>query len=195
MFLKGRSIIWLMVYGSLTKSWKFRFFFCWRFSCHHHFRHWSQFGTDFSEMYKGLIFMAVWQQVIGFSNRANIFDCDGGTYIYLDFKKRSLSNFSSILNKVIMQLCFILIIFFSSACIIQNESSISQTSYRTMVSTTCFQLFKTQTIYGGRVVENNNNNKKKRRKKKTKNKKKKKTKNEMHGDVPVSNMWYAFRAL
>ena len=34
-----------------------------------------------------------------------------------------------------------------------NESSISQASYRTMVLTICFQLFKTQPYYGGRVVE------------------------------------------
>ena len=50
---------------------------------------------DFSEMNKDadLIFISVWQQMIGFSNRANSFDCDGGPYSYLDFKKWSLSNF------------------------------------------------------------------------------------------------------
>ena len=41
-----------------------------------------------------------------------------------------------------------------------------------MALTICFQLFKKQTIYGGRVVE----------------------KNEMHVDVPVSDMQQAFRA-
>ena len=41
-----------------------------------------------------------------------------------------------------------------------------------MVVTICFQLLKTQTIYGGSVYEN---------------------KNEMHGDVPVSDMRHAFR--
>ena len=39
------------------------------------------------------IFTAVWQQMIGFSNMSNLFDCDGGTYSYLEFKKWSLSNF------------------------------------------------------------------------------------------------------
>ena len=43
-----------------------------------------------------LIFIAVWQQMIGFSNMAYLFDLDGGPYSYLDFKKWSLSNFSSI---------------------------------------------------------------------------------------------------
>ena len=35
--------------------------FCWRFSCHHHFRHRSQSGPDFSEMNNDadLIFKAV----------------------------------------------------------------------------------------------------------------------------------------
>ena len=60
-----------------------------------------------------------------------------------------------------------------------NKSSISQASYRTMVLTICIQLFKKQTIYGGRVVEK---------------KKKKKKKNEMNGDVPVSERRHAFRA-
>ena len=54
-----------------------------------------------------------------------------------------------------------------------NESSISQASYayRTMVLTICFQLFKKQTIlcrYGG-------------------------WKNDMYGDVPVSDMQHEFR--
>ena len=40
-----------------------------------------------------------------------------------------------------------------------------------MVLIICIQLFKKQTIYGGRVVENN----------------------EMQGDVPVSDMRHAFR--
>ena len=40
-----------------------------------------------------LIFTAVWQQTIGFSDMANLFDCDGGPYSYLGFKKWSLSNF------------------------------------------------------------------------------------------------------
>ena len=57
--------------------------------------------------------------------------------------------------------------------LLPNESSISQASYCTMVLTICFQLFKKQTIYGGRVVETN----------------------EMHGDVPVSDMRHAFCAL
>ena len=48
----------------------------------------------------------------------------------------------------------------------------SQASYRTLVLTICFQLFKKQTIYGDRVVE----------------------RNEMNGDEPVSNMRHAFRA-
>ena len=39
-----------------------------------------------------LIFIAVWQQMIGFSNMANLFDLDDGPYIYLAFKKWSLSN-------------------------------------------------------------------------------------------------------
>ena len=52
-----------------------------------------------------------------------------------------------------------------------NESSISQASYCTMVFTICFQLFKKQPFCGGRVVE----------------------KNEIHGEVPVSDMRHAFR--
>ena len=55
-----------------------------------------------------------------------------------------------------------------------NESAISQASYRTMILTICFQLFKKQIIlwrYMCRVVE----------------------KNEMYGDVPVSDMRQAFR--
>ena len=40
-----------------------------------------------------LIFIAEWQQMIGFSNTANLFDLDCGLYSYLDFKKWSLSNF------------------------------------------------------------------------------------------------------
>ena len=61
--------------------------FCWRFSCHHHFRHRPQPGPDFSKI------DLVWQQMIDFSNIANLFDSDGGSYSYLDFKKWSLSNF------------------------------------------------------------------------------------------------------
>ena len=54
-----------------------------------------------------------------------------------------------------------------------NESPISQASYLTMVSTICFQLFKIQPIlWSSRVVE----------------------KNEMNGDVPVSDRRHAFRA-
>ena len=34
-----------------------------------------------------LILIAVWQQMIGFSNMANLFDLDGGPYSYLDLKK------------------------------------------------------------------------------------------------------------
>ena len=34
-----------------------------------------------------LIFIVVGQQMICFSNVANLFDCDGGPYSYLDFKK------------------------------------------------------------------------------------------------------------
>ena len=34
-----------------------------------------------------LIFIAVRQQLIGFSNMANLFDLDGGPYSYIDFKK------------------------------------------------------------------------------------------------------------
>ena len=60
-----------------------------------------------------------------------------------------------------------------------NKISISQASYRIMILTICFQLFKKYTIlwrYGGWK------------------KKKKKKKNEMHGDVPVSDMRrHAFR--
>ena len=69
--------------------------FCWRFSCHHHFRHRYQSGPDFSEMNNDadLIFITVWQQVIRFSNMANLFGLDGGPYSYLDFKKLSLSKF------------------------------------------------------------------------------------------------------
>ena len=37
-----------------------------------------------------LIFVAVWQQMIGFSNMADLFDLDGGPNSYLDFKKWSL---------------------------------------------------------------------------------------------------------
>ena len=39
-----------------------------------------------------LIYIAMWQQMICFSNMANLFDLDGGPYSYLDFEKWSLSN-------------------------------------------------------------------------------------------------------
>ena len=61
----------------------------------------------------------------------------------------------------------------SNQLFLPNESSISQASYRTTVLTICFQLFRKQTILrrqGGWK------------------------KNEMHGDVSVSDMWHAFRA-
>ena len=70
-----------------------------------------------------------------------------------------------------------------------NESSVSQASYRTIVLTICFQLFKKQTVFRGRVVE-----KKKKKKKKRKEEKKKKGEEEMHGDLPVSDTRLAFRA-
>ena len=54
-----------------------------------------------------------------------------------------------------------------------NESSVSQASYRTMVLTTCFQLFKKQAIFFGVGWLK---------------------KNEMNGDVPVSDMRHAFCA-
>ena len=49
-------------------------------ACHHHFRHRYQSGPGFSEMNNDadLIFIAVWQQMIGFANMANLFDFDGG---------------------------------------------------------------------------------------------------------------------
>ena len=34
-----------------------------------------------------------------------------------------------------------------------NESSVGQASYRTVVLTICFQLFKNKPFYGGKVVE------------------------------------------
>ena len=40
-----------------------------------------------------LIFIAVWQQMIGFSDMANLSDLYDGPYSFLDFKKWSLSNF------------------------------------------------------------------------------------------------------
>ena len=52
-----------------------------------------------------------------------------------------------------------------------NESSISQASYRTKVLTIFSNCSSNKPFYGCRVVEN-----------------------EMHGDVPVSDMRYAFRA-
>ena len=63
--------------------------FCWRFSCHHHFWHRYQSVPDFSEINNDadLIFIGVWQQLVGFSNMANLFDLDGGPYSYLGFKK------------------------------------------------------------------------------------------------------------
>ena len=78
-----------MIYGSLTKSWKIEIFAGGFLVTIYHT------GPDFSEMNNDadLIFIAVWQQMIGFSNMANLFDLDGGPYSYLDFKKWSLSNF------------------------------------------------------------------------------------------------------
>ena len=57
--------------------------------CHHHFRYRSQSGQDFSERNNDadFTFIVVQQQIIGFSNMANLFDYDGGPYSYLDFKK------------------------------------------------------------------------------------------------------------
>ena len=40
-----------------------------------------------------LIFIAVWQQMTGFSNMTNLFDFGGGPYSYVDFEKWSLSRF------------------------------------------------------------------------------------------------------
>ena len=70
MLLKGKIIIWLMIYGyNILKIWNF----CWRFSCHHHFRFQYQSDLDSSEMNNAdLIFIAVWQRMIGFSNMANL---------------------------------------------------------------------------------------------------------------------------
>ena len=61
--------------------------FCWRFSCHHHFQPRYQSGPDLAEINNDadLIFSAVWQQMIGLSNVANLFDLDGEPYNYLDF--------------------------------------------------------------------------------------------------------------
>ena len=44
--------------------------------CHHHFQRRYQSGQDFSEMNNDadLIFTAMWQEMIGFSNTANLFD-------------------------------------------------------------------------------------------------------------------------
>ena len=58
------------------------------FSYHHHFRHLFQSGPDFSETNNDadLIPITVCLQMIGFSNMANLFDLDGGTYSYLDLK-------------------------------------------------------------------------------------------------------------
>ena len=94
MLLKGKTIIWLKIYGSLTKSWKFEIFaggflFTIIFGTGI-----GQPGPDFSEMNNDadLIFIAVWQQMTDFSNVANWFDLDDGPYSYLDFNKWSLSN-------------------------------------------------------------------------------------------------------
>ena len=56
-----------------------------QFSCHHHFRHRYQSGQEFSEMNNDadLIFIALWQQMMGFSNMVNLFDLDGGQYSYI----------------------------------------------------------------------------------------------------------------
>ena len=45
----------------------------------HHFRHWYKSGPDFPEMNNDayLSFIAVLQQMTGFSNIANLFDLDG----------------------------------------------------------------------------------------------------------------------
>ena len=69
--------------------------FCWRFSRQHHFRHRYQSGPVFSEMKNDadLIFIAVWQQMIGFSNMTSLFYLKSGPYSYLDFKRWSPSKF------------------------------------------------------------------------------------------------------
>ena len=87
------TIIWLMVYNCLTKSWKFDSFAgCFLVTIV--FWHRYQSSPDFSELNNDadLMFIAAWQQM-GFSNMANLFDLDGGPYSYLDFKTCSLSNF------------------------------------------------------------------------------------------------------
>ena len=92
MLLKDKTVIWLIIYGTATKSWKLRFVFA---GSHYHFRYRYQSDPDFSEMNNDadLIFLALWRMMIGFSNMANLFDFDGGPYRYLDFKKWSLSIF------------------------------------------------------------------------------------------------------
>ena len=60
------------IYGSLTKSWKFQIF-AGGFLVTIIFGT-GQSGPDFSEMNNDadLIFIAVWQQMMGFSNMANL---------------------------------------------------------------------------------------------------------------------------
>ena len=53
-----------------------------------------------------LNFIAVWQQMLGFSNIANLFDLDGGPYSYLDFKSDPYQNLSSIYYAQFKQLQF-----------------------------------------------------------------------------------------
>ena len=64
MLLKGKTIIWLMIYGSLTKSRKFEIF-AGGFLVTIIFRHRCQSGPDFLEMNTDadLSFIAVWQQM------------------------------------------------------------------------------------------------------------------------------------
>ena len=85
-----------MIYGSWfsSKILKIRNN-CWRFSSHHHFRHRYQSSQDVSDMKNDAdsIFIAMCQQMIGFSNMAKLFDLDGAPYSYRGFKKWSLSKF------------------------------------------------------------------------------------------------------
>ena len=100
MFLKGKTIIWLTIYGS-HKILKIQVFFCARFSCQHHFRHRYQSGLDYSEMKNDadLIFIVVWQA----SKIWLIYlILDGGSYNYIDFKKWSYQILSSIFSMTVV---------------------------------------------------------------------------------------------
>ena len=72
MLLKGKTIIWFMFYGFLTKAWKFEIF-AEGFLVTIIFGIITETNND-----ADLIFIAVWQQMIGFSNMADVFDLDGG---------------------------------------------------------------------------------------------------------------------